>query len=114
LDIELVTWHVLGRRQWAECYDSARALIGRTISVDVRELDMLRPDEEFIWHDTDESACAAEDMLGLSPFSFAAMERLIAQGIAEPFTLAGESYADSRRVSLESDDMDEPSPQDID
>lgn len=101
LDIDRTVWRVVGNRHFAEAFNSDGKLLGRTVNLDARELTMM--EGEIVWHDTDESAMAVEDML-LRPFIDLAAERLTTMGLMEVGEAPTESKSAVRSLLLELED----------
>lgn len=101
LDIDKTVWRVVGNRHFAEAFNSDGQLLGRTVNLDVRELTMM--EGEIIWHETDDSDMALEDMLH-RPFIDFAAERLTAMGLMEVGEARPESRAGVRSLLLELED----------
>ena len=101
LQIDKTVWRVNGNRHFAEAFDSAGALLGRTVNLDVQELPLM--EDEIIWHETDESEIALEDMLQ-RPFIELAAERLAAMGLMKAGAVPPMSKAAIRSLLLELED----------
>lgn len=101
LEIDRTVWRVVGNRHFAEAFNSDGKLLGRTVNLDARELTMM--EGEIVWHDTDESAMAVEDML-LRPFIDLAAERLTTMGLMEVGEAPTESKSAVRSLLLELED----------
>lgn len=101
LGIDKTVWHVNGNRHSAEAFDATGHLLGRTVDLDVREL--LLMDGGVIWHETEDSVTALEDMLQRSFIDFAS-ERLTAVGLMAVGATPPESKATIRSLLLELED----------
>lgn len=101
LGIDKTVWRVSGNRHFAEAFNVKGQLLGRTVDLDTRELPLL--EGEIIWHETDESEMALEDMLHRSFIDFAS-ERLMAMDLMKGGLAPPESKAVIRSLLLDLDD----------
>ena len=101
LGIDKTVWRVNGNRHYAEAFDATGQLFGRTVNLDVRELPLM--DDGVIWHETEDSEMALEDMLQ-RPFIDFATERLTATGLMAVGVAPPESRAVIRSLLLELED----------
>lgn len=97
-------WHVLGNRQWAECFSRTGALLGRTIDFDVRELALIVEDaveyEPVVWHHNDlESDYELEELFGAT-FEELALDRLKKARLIDTDLVMPESTWSDRQEEL--------------
>lgn len=98
-------WHVRGNSQWASCYSSTGALLGRTIDFDVRELAIIFDSAEatpLVWHCNDGDDWELQEYLGKS-FEELALERLKKCKFVPESLNTPPSYRDLRQMLLELD-----------
>ena len=86
---------------YAEAFGTTGQLFGRTVNLDVRELPLM--DDGVIWHETEDSEMALEDMLQ-RPFIDFATERLTATGLMAVGVAPPESRAVIRSLLRELED----------